>query len=204
MRLLSAVIVLSLIAVTASAQTPLRTLLPATRTSHRIVPKQSPRPGPVPHAYTVQQRALAVQKVLNLTVAPTLGQPITLTPSTPFIAGVAELEFSSAYVWSGNITSAVPAGGQVQFRISEVGYVRIVFSARAGQRYAFDCRLNTDISHFDYDIAPGMTNGNVTIGQDGHILIAVEKAPTDRMVAVSLYPNAPADWIFYGCDISPF
>jgi hypothetical protein len=204
MRLLTAVIVLSLVAATASAETPLRTLSPATGTLHRIVPKQSPRPGPAPRAYTMQQRAFAVQKVLNLPVTPTLGQPITLTPSVPFIAGLAELEFSNATVWSGNITSAVPAGGQVQFNFSEAGYVRIVFNARAGQRYAIDCRTSTDVTHLNYDIAPGPMVGTVPIGQDGHVIIAMDKVPANGMVAVNLYPFAPAGWVFYGCDISPF
>jgi hypothetical protein len=204
MRLLSAAIILSLIAATASAQTPLRALSPATKTSHRIVPKQSPRPGPVPRAYTMQQRAFAVQRVLNLPVTPTLGQPITLTPSAPFVAGLAELEFSNATVWSGNITSAVPAGGQVQFSFSEAGYVRIVFNARAGQRYAIDCRTSTEVTHLSYDIAPGLMVGSVPVSQDGHIIIAMDKVPTNGMVAVDLYPDGPASWVFYGCDISPF
>ena len=202
MRLLSAAIVLSLIAVTASAQTPLRTLSPATGASHRIVPKQSPHLGPVPHAYSVQQRALAVQKFLNLTSTPTLGQPFTLVPSAPFIAGVGELDYGRATVWSGNIGAM--ADGEAVLLASDAGYVRVTFKAQAGKRYAFDCRISTAVAHLDYDISPGMINGTAPVGQDGHILIAMDKLSTDQTVSVSLYPDLPAFWVFFGCDVSPF
>jgi len=201
MRLLSAAIVLSLLAVTASAQTPLHNLSPAARTVRPVL--QPPHLGPAPRLYTMQQRAFAVQRLLNLTTTPALGQPFSLNPSAPYIAGVGELDYGGADVWSGDVKSGT-AGGMASFAASGPGWIGVLFNARAGQRYALDCRLMTYAAHLDYDVAPRMVNGTVPVGQDGHILVAVDKASTDQSVEVHLYPDTPVFWVFYGCDVSPF
>ena len=163
----------------------------------------------------MRERAVAVQGLLHLQFPPTLGQTITLTPSAPFIPGLAELDFSIASVWSGTLSSlSGPAGG-----VADIGYtdgsVQIEFSARAGQRYVLDCRIDPSSSSITYSIAATQIPGyfqwgafdTTSVGQDGHLLIAVNKVPTAEFVGVLFYPlQGPpvGSWRFYGCDISPF
>ncbi len=204
MRLLSAAIILSFVAVTASAQTTLRMVSPGLGTLRNTMPFKPP-PGPAPLKYTVQQRAATIQNILHLPSQPTLGQPVTLTPGAPVIAGLAELDFNHATVWDGTFAGG-PVGGVAVLFNGEGGAVQINFSARAGQRYAIDCRAGASSTPISYDISPAAASGTVTIGQDGHFLIAMDKAPADGLATVVLYQdrNAPLGWRFYGCDISPF
>ena len=208
MRLLSAAIVLSLVAATASAQTPLRTFSPATAALHKVVLKAPPHVGPAPRVYTVQQRALAVRKLLNLTTVPTLSQTITLTPSVPIIAGTAELDYNNASVWSGNFDNLVPAGGEAELHNTQAGYVRIKFNVHSGQRYVFDCRADPSPTPITYNVYlyASEQDGTVSIGPDGHFIFVTYKAPSDEIpiVLLSQAGQSPATWVFYGCDISPF
>ncbi len=208
MRLLSAAIVLSLIAVSASAQMMRSTLSPALRASPRMVLKQPPHVGPAPVRYSLQQRALVVQRLMNLGSTPTLSQTITLTPTAPLNPGAAELDYNNVSVWSGNFDNLVPAGGEVEVHNAAAGYIRIKFNARAGQRYVFDCRADPSTAPVTYNVyssAPTQT-GTVSIGQDGHFIFIMYQVPTDQVpiVLLSQAVQTPATWVFYGCDISPF
>lgn len=200
MRALSAAIVLSLITVIASAQT-LQRKPSVVRTPGAVTLRHS---GPVPRVYTPQQRTVAVQKLLNLALPPTLGQPVSLTPGTPYIAGLAELDFGdAAMVVGGNMHHDAPVGGQAVWT-THSGYVDILFNARANQRYVVDCRSLTGAPHINYTVNPGNLSGTAPLGQDGHFLIALDKAPTNGMLIVTVDHPQSDLWFFYGCEISPF
>ena len=208
MRLFAAALVLSLTAASAGDFSPATS--PARMdVNHAIAARVAPG------LYTMQERAEALQRYLHLAFLPTLGQPITLTPAAPAVPGVAELDFQSANVNTGNlyISWMRPVGEaaivslDTQPNSLDNGELTIAIRARAGQRYDFDCRAQPSPTPLTYFVAPANVSGTVQIESDGHFLIAVDKVAKDRTVTVSVRQITPflkSSWFFYGCDISPF
>ena len=209
MRLFAAAFVLSLTAASAGDFSPATS--PARMdVNHAIAARVAPG------LYTMQERAEALQRYLHLAFLPTLGQPITLTPAAPAVPGLAELDFHSANVNTGNLyITWMRAGGEAAILSLDPkpgsldnGNMTIAIRARASQRYDFDCRALPSPKPLSYSVYPGNVSGTVQIGQDGHFLIAVDKVATDRTVTLFINQITPpftrSSWFFYGCDISPF
>lgn len=166
---------------------------------------------PAPKVYLNPQRALAVQMFLHLPVAPTLGAPISLTPATPAIPGLGEMDFGGALFYLSGSMQSPGADPYVAIPFNEPsiaggGWIKLVISGRAGSHYAVDCRAAAGPNPVHYTITgPIGAEGSVNVGPDRHFLFATQSLPASGVVSVLMWQDAPTPIMnFYGCDISPF
>jgi len=213
MRITAAAALLAVAAATAAA--PLTAIEVSPGLQHLKI-------APAPPVYSPAQLSKALQNILHTLTPPTLGAAVSLTPSAPLVAGLAELDISGAKVISGGmIYGDVPATGAalVNFPPNQPAnafsdYVQIKINARGGQRYAFDCRGDAGAGKapIQYDVFPSPgpgpeTTGSVSIGSDGHFVFVAEARPADGGMIATLTQNTggkAAYWTLFGCEISPF
>ena len=171
-------------------------------------------PNLLPHAPNATmnvRRALAVQRLLHLQTTPTLGAQIWLSPSTPYIPGMGELDFGGAsYYISGSLTGAdVIPYVAVEFKAYGTfgaGWIKLTISGRAGSHYAIDCMASSGPNPVQYTITgPVRAEGSVNVEADQHFIIATQSLPANGNLSVLMLEDVPAPVMnFYGCDVSPF
>lgn len=164
-----------------------------------------PPPTVVPHMQSKQQRAAAVQKLLGLASAPTLGETVSLTPGAPSVPGKAELMFNSPRaVHGGNLwMTSMPTSGAAF--LDDGSNVFLTIAAGAGMRYVLDCRIDPAAKSIAHeDLITGIGLGEVSVGSDGHFLIAMEKTTSVKQWIIAMAPRGKGSYYFYGCEVSPF
>lgn len=204
MRFLSAAIAAGLVAATASAQQMQPKAVPAQRAATMPGLPDMPRISVLPRPRTTQQRAAAIQKLLSLPTPPTLGETASLTPGSPTVPRKAEFVMTEVVsILGGNLwNSSVPASGGAV--LSARSHVFVTIAAGPGMRYALDCRIDPDARAIDYGDISSSPDGRVPVSADGHFLIALEKTSSATKLIVSMAPLGIGQYLFYGCEISPF
>lgn len=178
---------------------PIRSL-----TAPRLQPLQSLK---VPPLYTPAQRAAAVAKTMNLTIAPPLGAPFSITPGKPMVPNAGGLIMTDVQAYDGSRNNP---NGSVVFRNSTAAAFVIDLHAQKGKRYAIDCRTSAPRVFFSYPMGATRVDGEAQTDANSHVVFATSAMPTDDWVLVSAYiatdsftPQVPVLG-FYGCEVSPF
>jgi len=150
-------------------------------------------------AYSVEQRAQVVGKLLHRTKLPNL-QTTSLTPNAPFAASGAHLSF-----WKTSFVIGTPAGGEagVNFWGTHTGgHINAGFMA-SGTAEVLDCRLLGRVMRKLYISAESEPREQAeTPLDDGHLLVVLPAFARGTPVSVELWP-VPADATmgFLGCEI---
>jgi hypothetical protein len=162
----------------------------------------------VPRPY---DRSLAVQKLLKLSIPPTLGDAISLTPGATVVPGLAEIDFDMIqYLHNGDPVIGRDGGPAVIMHEPEIksqpgGHAYLTFSGRAGKRYIVDCLLRTDGGNVAYSIVGDTSAVGDVYSADHHVLIATDPVRYEGSIWVSFNAvNPQASMTFTRCDIAPF
>ncbi len=179
---------------------PIRSL-----TAPRLLPVQSLK---VPPLYTSAQRAAALAKTMNLTVAPPLGAPFSVTPGKPMVPNAGGLIMTDVQAYDGSHNNP---NGSVVFRNSTAAAFIIELHAQPGKRYAIDCRTSAPRIFYSYSGGSGAPlHGEAEADGNSHVVFATGAMPADEWILISSY-LATEDFTpttkvlgFYGCEVSPF
>jgi hypothetical protein len=155
-------------------------------------------------AYSVAQRAAALQTALSLSRLPVLGASVSVTPDAPYAGDGTHLSF-----WKTSFVLGTPAGGEAGVNfwgIHSEGHINVGFKSAGGRATAVDCRLLSDgpITYKIYAGAQGTPAGQGrSVPRDGHFLLIVGGPAGGGEISVEMWPT-PRDRPlgFFGCELS--
>ncbi len=158
---------------------------------------------PVP-PYSNGERAVAVQRLLNLQTPPILDAPISLTPNAPYAADGSRLSF-----WKPSFVLGTAAGGEAGINfwgIYDEGHVNIAFTPISAKRYVVDCRLisSGSVTYKIYSgdgIEPRKQSEMPLI--DNHLVLVVAGTAEGQPLSMELWPTPTTETMgFLGCELS--
>lgn len=161
-----------------------------------------PTARPVP-AYSVAERQRAAQQLPGLAAAPSLGEPLSLTPNAPSGRDGAHLSF-----WKPSFLVGTPSGGEAGVNfwgIHNEGHVNVAFTPGSSQPWLVDCRL-LSAGAITYKVYSGAGESLRDQGQvplrDGHFLLLVPVTQPGEVISVELWPTPVTETMgFLGCEL---
>lgn len=192
--------------VSAQRLQPFRPLLRPVQQAPRL--NQNPPPR-----LTKQQLSAVLAKNLGLMFPPTVGEPISITPAHPGVAGIASLGIQGA---RSVMISPYDQNGQPVLEgmafvdNSASGKILLSLSAQQGKRYAVDCRFATGLNtvYYSVETQDGTVNGQAPFS-GAHAIFATDPIASTQWILITVglslnvRPN-DAGAPFWGCDIVPF
>jgi hypothetical protein len=149
-------------------------------------------------AYSVEQRAAAMQIALHLSSPPILGAPVSLTPNAPYTPDGSHLSF-----WKPSFVIGTQSGGEAGINFwgkFQEGHMNVGFINT--KPVLLDCRMLSAglITYKVYEGGALGAQGEVPL-RDGHFLLVIPAAAAPASVELWPTPGTQPVGIF-GCDLN--